>query len=91
VHERVTDWGRLLPSVLGLLGLLGTSFLYLASGLLAPLWAVVALVALWLALVVLALRWFRTRPWWVLALPFAGVAVWWLTLTLGEELLGWTG
>ncbi len=85
------DWWRLLPSVAGMLGLLASSFLYLSSGLVAPLWAIALLLAFWFGLLALAVRWFRTRPWWVLALPFVGVAVWWLALTTGEQQLGWTG
>ena len=76
-------------ATLGVLGLLGVLPFYVASGLAAPLWAVVLLLALWLALLVLAIRSFTRRPWLVLALPFVAAAVWWLTMTLGESLLGW--
>lgn len=61
-----------------------------SSGLVAPLWAVVLLVAVWAALAVLLWRWHRRRPLATLAIPFVAAAVWWATITLGEQLLGWT-
>lgn len=61
-----------------------------ASGLLAPLWAVVALYAIWTlsaaGLVLLA----RTRPFATLLVPMANAALWWLVITIGERVLGWT-
>ncbi len=65
-------------------------FFYLASGLVAPLWAVVGLMIIWVGLVVVGIRWFRSHPWRVPALPVVAVLVWWGVLTLGERLLGWT-
>jgi hypothetical protein len=62
---------------------------YLGSGLVAPAWAVVALVAFWVALAVLIWRG-RTRGPVVLAIPFVAAALWWLAITLGESFLGWT-
>ena len=61
-----------------------------ASGLMAPLWAVVLILLVWLALFVQAWRWFRTRPWLVLALPFVGAVLWFGVLTFGGQVLGWT-
>ena len=61
-----------------------------ASGLMAPLWAVVLILLGWLVLFVLAVRWFRARPWLVLALPFVGAVLWFAVLTFGEQVLGWT-
>lgn len=63
---------------------------YLSSGLVAPLWAVVGLILLWIALVVIGIRWFRRHPLRVLALPVIAVVIWFSVLTLGERLLGWT-
>ena len=74
----------------GVLGLLAALPFYLASGLAAPLWAVVALWVVWLGLGLLALRWFRSHPWVVLLLPVVALAIWWGALTLGVLLLGWT-
>ena len=62
-----------------------------ASGLLAPLWAIVALYAIWAAaaagLVLLA----RTRPFATPLVPIVNMALWWLVMTIGERFLGWTG
>jgi hypothetical protein len=61
-----------------------------ASGLLAPLWAIVVLYAIWAGatagLVLLA----RTRPFATLLVPIANMALWWLVMTIGERFLGWT-
>lgn len=65
-------------------------YLFAVSGLVAPVWAVVGLLVLW----VLALSWaIKSRdrhPWFVLALPAALVGVWFAVLTVGGALLGWT-
>lgn len=68
-------------------GLVG--IFYISSGLVAPGWAVLVLVAVWLGLAVLVWRWRRRGPV-VLAVPFAAAALWWLAVTLGDQLLGWT-
>ena len=85
------------PSVLAkvarVLGVLAQVVLlpyYLASGLVAPLWAVIVLVALWAALLVLAIRWWRTSPFLVLLVPVGSVAVWFTAISAGEAWLGWT-
>ena len=76
-------------AIAGVLGLVAVLPFYVSSGLAAPLWAIVVLMALWLLLFILAIRWFTRRPWVVLAMPFVAAAVWWLALTLGEQALGW--
>jgi len=63
---------------------------YVSAGLVAPLWAVIGLVIVWLSLVVLGVVWFRRHPLRVLVLPVVAVAVWFGVITLGERLLGWT-
>jgi hypothetical protein len=62
----------------------------IASGLLAPLWAVIALHLLWLTATVVLVRFARTRPFVTPAVPVANAALLWLVLTLGDVLLGWT-
>jgi hypothetical protein len=61
-----------------------------ASGLLAPLWAVVALHGLWLAAAFVLLRTARRRPLAAPLVPVANGLLLWLALTLGELWLGWT-
>ena len=46
----------------GVLGLLAVLPFYLASGLVAPLWAIIVLWVVWLGLGLLSLRWFRSQP-----------------------------
>lgn len=75
---------------LGVLLLVAELPFALASGLMAPLWAVVLVVLLWCLLFVVALAWFRRHPVRVLLLPFLGVVVWVGVLTFGEQVLGWT-
>ncbi|MCC5947638.1 MAG: hypothetical protein JJT89_04205 [Nitriliruptoraceae bacterium] len=60
------------------------------TGLLAPMPVALALVALWVALAVTIWRWHRRRPLWTLVVPFAMAGVWFATITLGDQLLGWT-
>ena len=63
---------------------------YAVSGLLAPGWAVVALLVVWTLLgavaVVLHRRWGAVSA----LVPLVAVVVWLALVTLGGELLGWT-
>ena len=83
-----------LGRVLGLIGLVlfvATGvFPYLASGLLAPLWGTGVLYAGWLLGLWATIRLFRSGSAWALTMPVAAVAFWWLVVTLGESLFGWT-
>ena len=74
----------------GLAGLAPLLFLVLASVLVAPTGAVVALTVAWLLIFALALRWFVPRPWRVATLPLVMLLVWLTTLSLGDAFLGWT-
>ncbi|GHJ47847.1 hypothetical protein Cs7R123_51890 [Catellatospora sp. TT07R-123] len=82
--------GARIARVVGLAGHLLLSVWYAASGLLAPGWAVAVLMVVWAALFIASIRWWRTRPWWVLAVPVAALAFWLGLLTAGEAWLGWT-
>jgi hypothetical protein len=64
----------------------------LSAALLAPPWAVVALLVTWALLLaaMLRLRLRRRSPIATLLVPFVMAAVLWLALTLGERVLGWT-
>lgn len=65
-------------------------FPYLVSGLVVPIWALILLMFLWgLGLAVtarLALR----RPLWSLAAIPAALAFWWVYVTAGSAIFGWT-
>lgn len=65
-------------------------FPYLATALMAPPWAVGLLLAWWLLLLVVAFRWRRVKPWWTAGTPLVALASWWVAVTLGGALLGWS-
>ena len=77
--------------VLALLLHLAALWPYSASGLLAPGWAVVALLVLWALLGALTVA--VHRRWGAVAavVPLVAVVLWFVLLTLGEQQLGWTG
>jgi hypothetical protein len=63
---------------------------YLASGLMAPMWAIIVLLLIWVTLFGLALHWFRRHPVRVLMLPLLAAGIWFGAMYAGEGLLGWT-
>lgn len=70
-------------------GLLGV-FPYGFSGLLAPPWAVVTVAVVWFGLLVAAVYLRKRRPLLVAATPIASLTFWFVFLTFGDLLLGWT-
>lgn len=87
------DAGTVTRFVLGALALVALAALapfFLASGLMAPTWAVLLFAAVWLALFAAGCVWIRRRPLRVIPLPFIAAAVWFGGMTAGGELLGWT-
>jgi hypothetical protein len=81
---------RYIAAAVALLALLLQAPFFFSAGLVAPGWAVVVLVVVWLALLVLGVLWFRRRPWWVVPLPLLAAAVWFGSISAGEAWLGWT-
>lgn len=65
-------------------------FFIVVSGLVAPLWAVLLMTLVWLALAVLLFRMVRRRSWWTPVIPLLAMVFWVTTLTVGENALGWT-
>jgi hypothetical protein len=63
---------------------------FIASGLMAPGWAVGIFIAIWLALFVLGCLWIRRKPLWVIPLPFVAAAIWLGGMSAGGAWLGWT-
>lgn len=63
---------------------------YAFTGLLAPSWAVALLWAVWLGLLVAAVAWRRTHPWWSAAVPVVAAVFWFVALTIGDVAFGWT-
>lgn len=87
------DRGTVARYVVGGLALAATVALapfFVASGLMAPGWAVVLFVGIWLALLVLACVWIRRKPLWVVPVPFVAAAVWVGGMSAGGAWLGWT-
>jgi hypothetical protein len=83
--------GRKVLGVVGLVAYLVVGAVpYLTSGLVVPGPWIYILWALWLVGLVLAWRTFRTRPAMVLLFAPAALAFWFLYVTAGEQLLGWT-
>jgi ABC-type Fe3+-siderophore transport system permease subunit len=85
------------PSIIGyvlggiaLAGLLAMSILFLATGLMAPLWAIIGFMAIWAILFVLGCLWIRRHPWRVLLLPAIAAVILFGGLRAGTSLLGWT-
>lgn len=83
------DWRLVVPWVV-LAVMVAVLPFYLASGLVAPLWAVVALVLCWTGLVYLVVRWRRSHPYRVLVVPVVAMGWWFLVISAGEAWLGWT-
>ena len=63
---------------------------YAASGLVAPGWAVVALLTIWVFLTVTVWRLLRTRPLWTLGVPVLDIAIWFAVISAGGAFLDWT-
>jgi hypothetical protein len=81
---------RYVLGALALVAMLVLAPFFVSSGLMAPGWAVVVLVAIWLALFVLGCLWIRRKPLWVVPLPFVAAAIWFGVMSAGEAWLGWT-
>jgi type IV secretory pathway TrbD component len=69
---------------------LAVGFFTASSGLLAPLWAILVFVAVWVVAVVVLVRVARRRPLLTPVVPVANGLFWWLAMTAGETWLGWT-
>ncbi|HEX5906301.1 MAG TPA: hypothetical protein VFY56_04720 [Propionibacteriaceae bacterium] len=86
------------PSIIGyvlgglaLAGLLAMSILFFATGLMAPLWALIGFLAVWAILFLLGCIWMiRRHPWRVVLLPIIAAVILFGGLRAGTTLLGWT-
>ncbi|HEU4894576.1 MAG TPA: hypothetical protein VFT85_01965 [Acidimicrobiia bacterium] len=80
-------------NVLGVIGVVAyaaTGFLYLTSGLVVPVPWIAVLWVIWLAGLYWLVRTFRRRRRWTPVVPIAAVVLWWLFVTIGGTLFGWT-
>ena len=64
-------------------------FFYISSGLIAPPWAVVALMATWFGLALMLAR-MKQAGARALMIPVAAAVIWFVVLGLGDRFLGWT-
>ena len=74
----------------GMAGLACAFFLYAASGLLAPWWAVVGLLVLWVLMLLLAIVWWSLHPRWLVGLAAFALVFWFVTMVAGGILLDWS-
>lgn len=83
----------LLESTARLVGVVlfaATGLPYVTAGLVAPGWAVLVLLAIWMVLLVVLIRSWRERPWMVFTLPFIAAVIWVAVIQAGDTFLGWT-
>lgn len=63
---------------------------FLSAGLVAPLWAIILLDAIWLALLSVSIVMIvRRKPWWAWGAPVVAALAWALIISIGELALGW--
>lgn len=84
-----TVWARI-AGWIGVAAHLCVLVFYVSSGLVAPGWAVAALLVVWLVLLGVAVRLLRTRPALTLLVPIAAAVIWLAVISAGEAWLGWT-
>ena len=65
-------------------------FLYAASGLVAPVWGVVVLMLVWLALFLLCCLWWTPHPRRLPVVAVGAMVFWFAAVTAGGAWLGWT-
>jgi hypothetical protein len=71
-------------------GMAGVFFVYAASGLIVPVWALTALIFVWLVLFVTACRWWTPHPLRLLVLPVVALVVLFAVVAAGGAWLGWS-
>jgi hypothetical protein len=86
----VRRWTPVLAAAAAVGAHLTVGVVYAVSGLLAPVWAVVALAVWWLVLGALLVALAVRRSLWTLAVPFVAIASWVLVISAGGAWLGWT-
>lgn len=72
------------------LHVVGAGFIGLGAGLVAPPVGVLTGWVVWAALLYGGIKLRRTKPWFALATPLLGLGAWFLLLTAGGVIFGWT-
>ena len=83
--------GALILATLAAIAHIVVGFFYFASGLMAPLWAIVLLLVWWVVLAAWLARAAWRGSWWTPLAPLVAVVTWFAVMTAGEQLLGWNG
>jgi hypothetical protein len=73
----------------GMAGMAAVFFLYGASGLVVPIWALTLLIFVWLVLFVTACRWWTPHPKRVMVLPVVALVVLFVVVAAGASWLDW--
>jgi hypothetical protein len=81
--------GPIVVGVLSGIAHLVPGFFIVVSGLVAPLWAIIFMLAVWIAMGVAIVRMVRRGWWWTPVVPIVAMGFWFGFITLGEKLLGW--
>lgn len=82
--------GRILDLFGVVLYLLTGVLPYAASGLVVPMLGILILYIGWGVGLALAIRLLRRRSGFALLMPLAALGYWWLVVSIGEALFGWT-
>ncbi|GEO97373.1 hypothetical protein [Kocuria turfanensis] len=82
--------GFVLAVVVAAVTHLVAGYFYLASGLMAPLWAVVLLLVWWVVLTAVGVRLVQRRSYLVLLVPVVAAVTWFALMWFGGQVLGWT-
>ena len=90
VAQRANPGLANVAALIGIAAHVASIFLYLSSGLVAPLAGVLFLLAGWAVLLVGAIRLRPSRPWLVAMTPVASIGFWAAVLTFGSWVFGWT-
>jgi hypothetical protein len=89
MREKPSSGARIV-GVVGLVAHLGMLIWYAASGLVAPTWAVVALLVVWAALLAFAIWLWTRRPAYVPLVPVLAAVIWLGAISAGGAFLHWT-
>ena len=74
----------------GMIALAATFFLYAVSGIIAPWWATVLLLVVWVGVFARACTWWATHPRWISLAAVGLTALWFVVLVAGAVTLDWT-
>ncbi len=91
-HEPGVDYSRArgVVAVVSVALMAPIALFYTVLGLLVPEWAVPLGWAIYLGLLLVTIRLALRRSWWAAAGPVLALTTWFVGLTVGEQVLGWT-